>query len=199
MRIGGVLLAAGASTRFGGRPKGLLVFRTTTFLRHLATELAAVSSPTLVVSAPTTASSFSSGILGSGARLIVNRHPERGMGSSISTAVRTLDEIAPELDALLVALVDQPLADRTLFGRLIAAAVADPARSWAASDYGNGVIGPPALFPRSAFGELAALSGDFGARPLIERERPRLALVPFPGGRFDVDVGADYERLLEVE
>ncbi len=194
LRVAGALLAAGGSTRFG-RPKALLEFRGTTFLHHLAAELAAVTSPALVVAPPDPAAGFLEEIAGTGARLVTNPDPARGMGSSIAAAARELASAAPGADALLLVLVDQPLAERGLFARLVAAS---QPTGWAACDYGSGVTGPPAVFPRAAFAELAGLTGDAGARAVLAPRRNLLELVAFPGGRFDVDDEADYARLLDA-
>lgn len=196
MRVVGVLLAAGAASRFGG-PKALLPFRGSTFVRRLAGELLAVADPVLVVTPPKPhriAEELDG--LGPSALPIVNPWAAKGMGTSIAVAARALGGRAPLADALLLALVDQPLADRELFTRLIEAAAAS---GWAASDYGDGVLGPPALFPRAAWPRLAALGGDSGAREVLADAAGRVARVGFPGGRVDVDTPGDYERLLGRE
>jgi molybdenum cofactor cytidylyltransferase len=194
MSVAGALLAAGASSRLG-RSKALLVHRGSTLVRRLAGELRAIVDPVLVVTPPK-AAAIALELEGLGTRVIVNRLPRRGMGSSIATAGRALATIAPEASALLVALVDQPLVERELLARLL---LAGRKNGFAASDYGEGAIGPPALFPREAFPELAALSGDRGARELLRAAGDRLALVPFPGGRVDLDTPADYERFVASE
>jgi molybdenum cofactor cytidylyltransferase len=191
MKLAGALLAAGGSTRLG-RPKAFLELEGVSFVRRLAGELAAVASPALVI-APPTAGPFAREIQGTGARLVVNHRPQRGIGFSLAVAVQAVEQFAPETEALLVALVDQPLADRALFTSLRAAAAGGS--GWATSEY-VGAIGPPALFPREAFEELAALDGDRGARALLERAGELVARVPFPGGALDVDTEADYERLV---
>jgi len=191
VKVAAALLAAGASTRLG-RPKALLEWRGATFVRRLATELAAVASPVLVV-APPKAGPIAAELSGTGARVVVNPRAARGLGGSLAIAARALETFGPEADALLVALVDQPLAGRELFASLVAAA--ESGSGWAASDYGDGPIGPPALFPRAAFEELRSLSGERGARALLEHERERLALVPFADGRHDIDTEADFARL----
>ncbi|HEX9799197.1 MAG TPA: NTP transferase domain-containing protein [Thermoanaerobaculia bacterium] len=192
MRPAGALLAAGAATRFG-RPKALLEIGGKSFLRRLADELAAVAAPVLVV-APPGAAGFAAALAGSAAEILVHPAPQRGLGSSLALAAREVRERGPR--PLLVALVDQPLAGRELFARLVAAA--ENGSGWAASDYGGGPIGPPAVFPSTALTELAALDGDRGARHLLARERHRLALVAFPGGRYDVDMPADLARLTKL-
>jgi len=191
VKVAAALLAAGSSTRFG-RPKALLDLRGRPFVRALAEELAAVASPVLVV-APPKADRIEHALDGSGALVVVNPHAARGMGTSLAAAAGAARQRAPEANALLVALVDQPLADRALFARLIAAAGDG---GFAAADYGDGVVGPPALFPRAAFDELARLDGERGARAILGRERSSLHTVAFPGARFDVDTPGDYERLL---
>lgn len=195
MKLAAALLAAGGSTRFG-RPKALLDFRGRSFVRGLALELAAVADPVLVV-APPAANAFARELAGTGARLVVNPWAARGIGSSLAAAARALGARSPDSDALLVALVDQPLADRALFARLVQAA--ESGAGWAASDYGDGAIGPPAVLPRAAFPALARLDGERGARDLLAAEGERVARVAFPGGRRDVDTPADYERLLETD
>jgi molybdenum cofactor cytidylyltransferase len=195
VKLAGALLAAGGSTRLG-RAKAFLLHRDSTLLARAARELAAATSPTLVV-VPPKAGAYAREVQGSGARIVINRAPERGMGSSIATAARALHRLDPDAEALLVALVDQPLADRALFESLRAAAEAGT--GWAACDLGDGVLGPPAVFPRAAFAELRAMTGDRGARPLLERAGERVARVAFPLGRIDVDTAADYARLLALD
>jgi molybdenum cofactor cytidylyltransferase len=192
VRLAAALLAAGGSTRFGP-PKAFLPFRGQSLLRGLALELATVADPVVVV-APPGANAFARELAGSGAELIVNPWAARGMGSSLAAAVRALVLRAPEVDALLVALVDQPLVDRDLLKRLVHSAA--NGSGWAACDYGDAAIGPPAILPRAAFEALARLDGERGARDLLAAAGARVARVDFPGGRWDVDTPADYERLL---
>jgi molybdenum cofactor cytidylyltransferase len=88
------------------------------------------------------------------------------------------------------------LVTAELLGRLIAEAEA-PHSPLVACRFGAeaGAIGPPALFPRRCFPELAALSGDVGARAVLERHAAELVTLEFPGGELDVDAEADVARL----
>lgn len=195
-RVAGALLAAGSSTRLG-RPKAFLELDGRTLLRRAAEALAAAAAPALVV-APPDAAPFARELEGLGVRLVVNGEPSRGVGSSIAAAVRALAQLAPDASALLVLHVDQPRVDAALLARLVATAAAAGAAAspCVACRDAAGAIGPPSLLPRDLFAELAALTGDRGARALLERERGRLLLVDAPEAFVDIDTAADYERLL---
>ena len=57
--------------------------------------------------------------------------------------------------------------------------------------------GIPALFPEFAFHALQDLTGDTGARELLQDEA--VLTVPLHGGEFDLDTPADLLRLREME
>lgn len=191
----GILLAAGGSSRLG-RDKRTLRYEEVSFLRRSAGALAAVAAPAVVV-LPPGAVEAEAELVGLAIERVVNPDPARGQASSLALGAAALLARGVRPAGVLLLLVDQPLVDRGLLERLIATAAA--ADGWAASDYENGGWGPPAHLPGSALGELAALAGPRGARPLLERRRASpegLALLGFAGGRFDVDTEADYARLL---
>lgn len=187
-----ILLAAGRSARLG-RPKAALPWRGTTLLGWAAAELTAVASPLVVVLA---ADSPAGSLLPASDATLLVRVAGGGLGDSLAAGARTLAERAGTPAHLLIALVDQPLAGRRLYADLLAAARAGA--GWAASDYGDGILGPPVCLPAAELAELATLTGDVGARAWLSRRAAAgsLATVPFPGGRFDVDTEADYARLL---
>jgi len=193
-RVAGILLAAGTSSRLG-RDKQKLSAGGKTFLRGVAESLGAVASP-LVVVLPAERPELARDLSETPAEVVLNEQSNLGMGTSLALAARALLSRAAALDFVLVALVDQPLVSRALFEDLLAAARG--ARGFAACDYGAGAWGAPACFPSPELPALAGLSGERGARSLLEPvgSRGELALVPFPGGRFDVDTEDDYARLL---
>jgi molybdenum cofactor cytidylyltransferase len=190
----GILLAAGRSRRLG-REKQLLSVKGKTLLRLVAEEVTACAAPVVVV-LPAGRSEFAGELEGLAATVLRNPDPGSGMGDSLALAARSLLAVGSVSTGVVVALIDQPLADRSLFEALERAAAAGD--GYSACDYGGGAWGVPARFPASALPELATLSGDRGAKGLLEPRRAagRLPLVSFPGGSFDVDSEADYERLL---
>ena len=58
----------------------------------------------------------------------------------------------------------------------------------------DGTPGHPVLFPDWALPELAALSGDAGARDVLRRQQGRVELVPLPGRHAvtDLDTPEDW-------
>jgi CTP:molybdopterin cytidylyltransferase MocA len=119
-------------------------------------------------------------------RMCVNPDWEEGLASSLRTGVQAL---GADADAVLVLLADQPEVESALLDRLLAAVEAS-GLELAASQYG-GVVGAPALFSRRYFAELSGLSGDRGARALLEEHRDDCALVAAPEAALDLDTPAD--------
>lgn len=189
--IPAVLLAAGASQRLG-RPKALLPYRGSTLVEQAAeTLLAAECSPVLVVIGAE-GDRIRARIRGLAVDTVECTAAREGMSASIRAGIEALRASVPTASGLVLALVDQPLMSAELIRRLVADG---GPTGLAASDYGE-AIGPPAYFGRDLFGELASLSGDRGAKRVLQAHRDRLRLVPFPGGALDVDREADYERLV---
>ena len=104
-----------------------------------------------------------------------------GMGRSLACGVRTLD---PRARAVLVCLADQPLLEAADLAVLVRAWRGSP-QCIVASCYA-GKPGVPAIFPRSHFAALKALSGDRGARVLLASSNNVLS-VPMPRAAVDID------------
>lgn len=170
--IAGIVLAAGAGTRFGG-PKALATFRGERLVdRAVATLRSGGCDRVLVVS----------GAAGLGevpdAVVVANPHWQEGMGTSLKAGIGAL---GPDTDAVVVVLVDQPLIAPEAVRRVIAAgsdlavAVYDDRR------------GHPVLFGRGHLDDLAAsLHGDVGARDYLQAHADQVVRVDCTGaGRPD--------------
>lgn len=124
-----------------------------------------------------------------GVTVVENACWAEGLASSIRAGLAA----AADTEATFLLLADQPHVDAAVLRRL-RAVVEDGGGAAAACTY-SGVAGPPAIFRRSLFGELAALEGDEGARRVVSRDPRRLVLVDFPLGAVDVDTPEDAARL----
>jgi molybdenum cofactor cytidylyltransferase len=91
------------------------------------------------------------------------------------------------------------LGDMPRIPHAVLAPLAEAVRAGApaATPVFEGQLGHPVLFSAALFSDLAALTGDRGARAVLERLGDRLARIPAPDGGvlFDVDRRADIPSL----
>lgn len=124
-------------------------------------------------------------------QIAVNLAPEEGQAGSVRVGIAALPS---SVEAVLIALGDQPLLAPSIIPALLAARRASP-KLIVAPRYRDGQ-GNPVLFKREIFPELLRLTGDQGARPIIQREPARVEWVdldlPMPP---DVDTPDDYEKI----
>ena len=191
--IAAVVLAAGLSRRMG-RPKLLLDLGGAPVIRLSVERIIAAGLDEVIVVTPPDAAGIAAALDGLAVRYAVNADPAAGQATSVVAGIRAL---APETDAALIALGDQPTLPADVIPALVRAR-ADTGRPIAAPVY-RGERGNPVLFAADMFPELCALSGDRGARGVIERDAARVALVPFDVAMPpDLDTPEDYARLRPV-
>lgn len=191
MKTGALVLAAGKASRFGS-PKQLLEIDGVTLLdRACGTALAAGCDPVLRV-----IGAHAEEILARDcpARVWTFHHVgwEEGMGSSLASGVKHLLDLAPDLDAVLVLLPDQPAVGVDLLESMFAV-LREPVPSIVLCDHGE-ATGPPALFAAEHFESLSELGGDQGAKAIASRHPEATATVPFPEGAWDIDSPEVWER-----
>jgi molybdenum cofactor cytidylyltransferase len=189
-RLYSIVLAAGASTRFGS-PKQLVRIGGRPLLHTMVTRAADVTGNALIVVLGSGAAELAPLLRHSPGSVVVNRHWREGIASSIRVGVARLP--ATCTGAMLV-LADQAAVTRDDLRRLAGTWRRRPTLI-AAALYG-GTTGAPAIFPRSSFGALAQLRGDSGARALLRRSADRVVRVPMPSAELDLDTPED---LLTIE
>lgn len=108
-----------------------------------------------------------------------------GQSASLRAVVRHAQS-RPNVDRLLVLLVDQFAVDTAWLGGLLDTSVTHPER--VVTSVVAGLRGAPTVFPRSTWSILSVLSGDTGARDWL-RSAPADAVVDWlaPGPTGDVD------------
>ena len=191
-RVGAVILAAGASTRMG-TPKQLLELDGKPLLVR-AVE-AALSSPVwpVVVVLGANAERIRSSLARFPVLVTENSSWPEGMAASIRAGVTTLEQFSRHLDAALIALCDQPAFSAATISQLIEMQRVT-GRGIVAARYA-GRNGAPALFLRQHFRELAALTGEEGARALLNGDPSRVAPVELPDLAVDLDTAEDVAAL----
>jgi molybdenum cofactor cytidylyltransferase len=188
--IAGVVLAAGLSRRMGRR-KLLLDLGGQPVIRRAVDGVAGWGVDEIVVVVPPDHADLAAALAGIRHRLAVNPAPETGQAGSVVAGIAAL---GPAVRAALIALGDQPAVPRAVPVELLTA-YKTTARAIIAPRYRDG-RGNPVLFDVSVFPELLRLTGDAGARAVIDADPNRVALVsfdlPMPP---DIDTPEDYETL----
>ena len=187
--IAAIVLAAGLSRRMGSG-KLLAVIEGKPLVRWAVEGIVSLVDDVVVVTQPEDAP-IREALAGLAVRFATNPRPEDGQGTSIATGAAAL---APETDAALVVLGDQPWLPAAAIPALLAEFRATH-RAIVAPVY-RGTQGNPVLFAAATFGELRALDGDAGARRIVDRDPARVTRVFIDGEMpADVDTADDLARL----
>lgn len=185
--MGGILLAAGASTRLG-QPKQLLPWAKQSLLQHAINRLVAVCDQPVAVVTGAHRALVEAAMQPDevGAIAVYNPDWAAGMGTSIGAGLAVLQ--SGSLRAVLIMPVDLPLVSVDDLVRLRQVWQDCPDKP-AAALY-SGILGPPAIFPREWFDRLGRLYGDSGARLLLQADAT-VAAVPMENASVDIDTPAD--------
>ena len=188
-RVYAVVLAAGTATRFGSA-KQLAIVGDRPMVTHAAETAAHACGDRMLLIAGRESGSVARACQGLPGFIAVNDDYANGIGTSIASAANRLQYVA---DAILITLADQPLVTATHLLALINAWNGD-ADAIVATGFAS-TSGPPALFARACFGDLANLRGDNGARSLLSDPRFSLTTVDFEPAAIDVDTPDDLRRI----
>ncbi len=187
MKIGIILLAAGAGKRFGGnklmadvggKPLYLNAMEKTDRLEKAAFKVVVTGSPVIAEAGRRR-----------GFLVVENCQPEMGISRSVALGTEAAQKAAP--DGLLFMVCDQPwLREATLKSML--------------DGYNGGILalkcreqtGNPVIFPREYFEELKALSGDRGGRRVMQRHKDRVQFLEIDDSKElqDIDFKEDLKK-----
>jgi molybdenum cofactor cytidylyltransferase len=188
--IAGIVLAAGLSRRMG-QSKVLMKVGRRAIIRYVVESVLAGGVDAVWVVTGPDVEPIEAALAGLEVQLVVNPAPEEGQAGSVRTGIAALPE---SVEAVLIALGDQPLMPPSIIPALLAARRTSP-KLIVAPRYRDGQ-GNPVVFKREIFPELLRLTGDQGARPIIQKEPTRVEWVeldlPMPP---DVDTPDDYEKI----
>lgn len=185
-----LILAAGASSRMGGRDKLLEDADGEPLLRRVARRATAAGAPVVVV-LPPDRPARAAALDGLAVSRVVAARAGEGMAASLAAGIAAAQ--ARGAAGAMVVPADMPDLSDQDFLSVINAFLDDPhliCRGAAA----DGTPGHPALFPADLFAELLALTGDAGGRAVLARHRGRVRIVPLPGlhALTDLDTPADW-------
>jgi molybdenum cofactor cytidylyltransferase len=188
--IAAVVLAAGLSRRMG-QAKLLMPVGGRAIVRYVVESVLAGGVDLVWVVTGPDVEPIAAALSGLEVQIAVNPAPEEGQAGSLRAGITALPA---SVDAALIALGDQPSLAPSIIPALLAARRTTP-KLIVAPRYRDGQ-GNPVLFKREIFPELLRLTGDQGARPIIQKEPARVEWVeldlPMPA---DVDTPDDYEKI----
>lgn len=192
-KIAGIVLAGGASSRFGAS-KLLLEYEGKTFVKRIAeTALFAGLDPVIVVTGKDDAA-LRKALADVSVKIV---HNERWMDGQSTSVKAGLGELPSTCGGAIFLLGDQP----QISSEFIQALVERHSRSSSAvvASLVGGKRSNPVLFDRSTFPDFSLLEGDAGGRQLLPKYDVNY-LEWFDGKMLiDVDTVEDYQRLIEYD
>ena len=195
LAVGAVLLAAGEARRMGGRPKPLLQLGGVPLIRRNLIALSGAGVDEVAVVLGHRADEVELALLDFPVTIVRNPDYERGQMSSMHAGVAAL---SARLDAIIVAMADQPLLNAEDVIALIGAFKRRGAAS-AVVPYVDGERGNPIILDAAVREAVLAGDANFGCRQWLAAH-PEQVLRMDTGNRHysvDVDSPEDIDRFVE--
>jgi molybdenum cofactor cytidylyltransferase len=189
-RTAAIVLAAGASSRFGSA-KALAPLWGRPLLQHVLDVAAAFEFREVVVVLGHNADEIERRLHWRHERRVPNPDPDAGLSSSLRVG---LDSLSPTSEAALILLGDQPLVRADVVERLLAGFVS-PALPMVVPRYRDGGGANPLLIHRLAWPLAREARADRGLGPVV-RDHPNLVVeIDVEGSNPDVDTPEDLAAL----
>ena len=186
-----ILLAAGSSSRFGS-PKQLAQNNGQSFIAHAISQALKVTKEMVVVLGANH-DVIKKEIEKFSTYIAMNEKWEEGMSSSIRKGMEILLKYETCLNAIIIAVCDQPFLSSDVMNLLIEK-YESGGKPIIASAYNN-ALGTPVLFDKTFFATLMELQGQAGAKKIIAQNKDVVDTVTFPLGGVDIDTKEDFEKL----
>ncbi|MBE1207512.1 NTP transferase domain-containing protein [Aminobacter carboxidus] len=163
-KVYAILLAAGRSSRMGAKNKLLADFDGVPLVRRMASLVCASKVSGVFGVVGHMSERVRQALEGVDMELVENPHHADGLASSIKAGFAALPDDA---DGVLIMLADMPSVSAADIDRLIASFHKHEGRTVVRATHG-GKRGNPVLLPRVLFPEIRKLTGDIGARHVVE-------------------------------
>lgn len=197
MSVGAVLLAAGAGARMGGRPKALLELGGVPLVLRQLIALSGAGVDEVAVVLGHHAEAIEEAVRPFPITLAHNPAPDEGQVSSVRVGLKAL---SPRLDAVIVALADQPLIDAQDIVALIGAFKKRGNASMVVPRVeradGKASPGNPVIFDAALSGEWLSGAADLACRQWREEHPERVLWFDTDNQRYitDIDTPEDLNR-----
>jgi molybdenum cofactor cytidylyltransferase len=191
--VGGLVLAAGAGSRMGHRPKCLLQIDGVSLLeRQLqALSLAGVTPIGVVLGHHAERIVQDGAVARWAAQPVRNPQPDDGHVSSLRIGLRSLP---PDLDAVLVALADQPLINAQAVQALLQAFAQRPVGTELLQPHVHGLPGNPVVFSGAVMAQILAGGDEMCARQWMQAHPEAVYRWETPHSHYRLDVDNESDR-----
>jgi molybdenum cofactor cytidylyltransferase len=192
VRLVAVVLAAGASSRFGDANKLIEPIEGRALVRRAVEAMLAAGVHEIVVVTGHEPAVIEAALDGLGVRFVHNAGWQAGLGSSIGSGVAAL---GPDIDGAFIVPGDMPFVDPATIRELAFAFERAPTTPIVYPATAKGEQRNPVLWPRRHFAELISLPGPDGAKQLLQTFKGEWVAVPaMTDAMFtDVDTQADLD------
>lgn len=188
--VGGILLAAGLSSRMGENKLLLEIDGEALVARAARRAVAAGLSPAVVVLGHQ-AEAVRAALAGVDCVPVVHPAYEQGIVTSLWAGI---DALPAETAAAVVLLADMPFVTAGMIAALVAR-YRESTAPLVISDY-EGVNAPPMLYDRSLFDELRAMDDGRCGKQVVRRHRDEAEVLSWPAAALaDLDTPQDVARL----
>jgi CTP:molybdopterin cytidylyltransferase MocA/xanthine/CO dehydrogenase XdhC/CoxF family maturation factor len=189
-KIAGLVLAAGSSSRMGHN-KLTAIVKSKPLIRHTVDAALIADLHPIIVVTGHDAQAIREALAGLPVQFVQNDNYAEGLSASLRAGLQALPA---ELDGAMVLLGDMPAITPELIGRVMAGFDPRAGRSICVATAADGTRGHPVLWGRQHFQDMAALSGDRGARSLMAAHEQ--AIVEIDAGNQDPLIDLDTPEAL---
>ncbi|MEK4026437.1 nucleotidyltransferase family protein [Sporosarcina sp. FSL W7-1283] len=196
MKISGIYLAAGNSSRMGEHKLALPIGTMTLGSLALETALKSPLDEVYVITNETDEGNWISPKMRATTKCIIVKCTTSHDGQSESLRCGIQCALENQADAVLVMLADQPFITVQMITAMIDCFKRNPTCKFVATSFEQTTM-PPVLFTSAMYPELMKLRGDQGARAILKGDLLQQGkLLPCTDRRlvFDVDTQDDYEK-----
>tara|TARA_B100001971_G_scaffold16853_1_gene13088 strand:+ start:3892 stop:4479 length:588 start_codon:yes stop_codon:yes gene_type:complete len=186
--IAGIVLAAGGSTRMGQKNKLILHVNGMSIISSTVGAAVESSLDPVRVVLGNDSNTVKKELINYPVSFIHNNNWMEGMATSIVSGMENLDS-----DGIMFILGDMPFISSKIINQLVQQFDSNKI----IVPFNNGKRGNPVIFPSHLFSELKKISGDRGAKPLIQKYNEDVKEVPIQSKAIFQDID-DREELMNV-
>lgn len=195
MKWGVLILAAGQASRMG-KAKMLLPYKETTILAHIIEEILSTEPTIAQLVTGHYHELIQKEIKTDQVNIVQNLDYQQGMSGSIRVGLTAMLNACSSIEFLIIVVSDQPFLNRSILLSLINK-YQQTKKGIIASSY-NGIQGTPVLLSSAYFTHLYNLTGDKGARVILQQFPEDIETIEFERGELDIDTMEDYERVCKL-